>query len=49
MLVDLYRQGRLDFDVFVSEEIKLDEVESRSSECTAARYPARWWSCDGSG
>ena len=28
MLVDLYRQGRLDFDVFVSEEIKLDEVDA---------------------
>ena len=28
MLVDLYRQGRLDLDAFVSEEIGLDEVES---------------------
>ena len=27
MLVDLYRQGRLDLDAFVTEEIKLDEVE----------------------
>ena len=27
MLVDLYRQGRLDLDAFVSEEIALDEVE----------------------
>jgi S-(hydroxymethyl)mycothiol dehydrogenase len=25
MLVDLYRQGRLDLDAFVTEEIKLDE------------------------
>ena len=28
MLVDLYRQGRLDLDAFVSEEIALDEVEA---------------------
>ncbi len=28
MLVDLYRQGRLDLDAFVSEEIGLDDVES---------------------
>ncbi len=27
MLVDLYRQGRLDLDAFVSEEIALDDVE----------------------
>ncbi|HLI36706.1 MAG TPA: S-(hydroxymethyl)mycothiol dehydrogenase [Streptosporangiaceae bacterium] len=27
MLVDLYRQGRLDLDAFVSEEIALDQVE----------------------
>lgn len=27
MLVDLYRQGRLDLDAFVSEEIGLDDVE----------------------
>ena len=28
MLVDLYRQGRLDLDAFVSEEIAIDEVEA---------------------
>jgi S-(hydroxymethyl)mycothiol dehydrogenase len=28
MLVDLYRQGRLDLDAFVSEEIGIDDVES---------------------
>jgi len=28
MLVDLYRQGRLDLDSFVTEEIKLDQVEA---------------------
>ena len=28
MLVDLYQQGRLDLDAFVTEEISLDEVES---------------------
>ena len=28
MLVDLYRQGRLDLDAFVSEEIALDDVEA---------------------
>jgi len=28
MLIDLYRQGRLDLDAFVSERIALDEVES---------------------
>ena len=28
MLVDLYRQGRLDLDAFVSEEITLDDVEA---------------------
>jgi len=28
MLVDLYRQGRLDLDAFVSEEIALDGVEA---------------------
>ncbi|HSE55729.1 MAG TPA: hypothetical protein VLB03_08340 [Nocardioidaceae bacterium] len=27
MLVDLYQQGRLDLDAFVSERIALDEVE----------------------
>jgi len=27
VLVDLYRQGRLDLDAFVTEEIKLEEVE----------------------
>jgi S-(hydroxymethyl)mycothiol dehydrogenase len=27
MLIDLYRQGRLDLDAFVSEEIGLDDVE----------------------
>lgn len=27
MLVDLYRQGRLDLDAFVSETIGLDDVE----------------------
>jgi S-(hydroxymethyl)mycothiol dehydrogenase len=26
-LVDLYRQGRLDLDAFVSEKIALDQVE----------------------
>jgi S-(hydroxymethyl)mycothiol dehydrogenase len=28
MLVDLYRQGRLDLDAFVTEEIGLDDIES---------------------
>jgi S-(hydroxymethyl)mycothiol dehydrogenase len=28
MLVDLYRQGRLDLDAFVTEEIALDQVEA---------------------
>ncbi|SFB49653.1 S-(hydroxymethyl)mycothiol dehydrogenase [Amycolatopsis marina] len=28
MLVDLYRQGRLDLDTFVTEEIELDQVEA---------------------
>ncbi len=28
MLIDLYLQGRLDLDAFVSETIKLDEVEA---------------------
>jgi S-(hydroxymethyl)mycothiol dehydrogenase len=28
MLVNLYRQGRLDLDAFVSEEIGLDGVEA---------------------
>jgi S-(hydroxymethyl)mycothiol dehydrogenase len=28
MLIDLYQQGRLDLDAFVSEEIKLDEIEA---------------------
>ena len=28
MLVDLYQQGRLDLDAFVTEEIALDEVEA---------------------
>jgi S-(hydroxymethyl)mycothiol dehydrogenase len=27
MLIDLYLQGRLDLDRFVSERIKLDEIE----------------------
>jgi len=27
LLVELYRQGRLDLDAFVSEEISLDQVE----------------------
>ena len=28
MLIDLYRQGRLDLDRFVSEEIGLDDIEA---------------------
>ena len=28
MLVDLYQQGRLDLDAFVTEEIGIDEVEA---------------------
>ncbi len=28
MLVDLYQQGRLDLDAFVTEEIAIDDVES---------------------
>jgi S-(hydroxymethyl)mycothiol dehydrogenase len=28
MLVDLYRQGRLDLDAFVTEEIALDGIEA---------------------
>jgi S-(hydroxymethyl)mycothiol dehydrogenase len=28
MLVELYRQGRLDLDAFVTEKIQLDEVEA---------------------
>jgi S-(hydroxymethyl)mycothiol dehydrogenase len=28
MLIDLYRQGRLDLDAFVSEEIALGDVEA---------------------
>ena len=28
MLVDLYLQGRLDLDAFVSEEIGIDDVEA---------------------
>jgi S-(hydroxymethyl)mycothiol dehydrogenase len=28
MLVDLYRQGRLDLDAFVSEKIGIDDVEA---------------------
>jgi len=28
MLIDLYQQGRLDLDAFVSEEIGLDDVEA---------------------
>jgi S-(hydroxymethyl)mycothiol dehydrogenase len=28
MLVDLYQQGRLDLDAFVTEEIGLDDVEA---------------------
>ncbi|MFF0452927.1 S-(hydroxymethyl)mycothiol dehydrogenase [Nocardia africana] len=28
MLVDLYQQGRLDLDAFVTEEIKLEEIEA---------------------
>jgi S-(hydroxymethyl)mycothiol dehydrogenase len=27
MLIDLYRQGRLDLDAFVTETIALDQVE----------------------
>jgi S-(hydroxymethyl)mycothiol dehydrogenase len=28
MLIDLYRQGRLDLDAFVSETIELGQVEA---------------------
>jgi S-(hydroxymethyl)mycothiol dehydrogenase len=28
MLVDLYQQGRLDLDAFVSEEIGIDDVDA---------------------
>ncbi len=34
MLVELYRQGRLDLDRFVSEEIRLDEVEEAFERMT---------------
>ena len=28
MLIDLYQQGRLDLDAFVTEKIALDDVEA---------------------
>ena len=37
MLVDLYRQGRLDLDAFVTEEIGLDDVESAFDRMHAGR------------
>jgi S-(hydroxymethyl)mycothiol dehydrogenase len=37
MLVDLYQQGGLDLDAFVTEEVALDDVERRSPEPPAAR------------
>ena len=37
MLVDLYLDGRLDLDRFVSETIGIDEVEAAFAACSAAR------------
>ena len=37
MLIDLYRQGRLDLDAFVSEEIGLDDVEAAFERMHTAR------------
>ena len=39
MLVDLYRQGRLDLDAFVTEEIKLDEVGRVRADAPRRRTP----------
>ena len=49
MLVDLYRQGRLDLDAFVSEEIGLGDVEAAFEKMHGARQTccARWSSSDG--
>ena len=40
MLVDLYQQGRLDLDAFVTEEIGLDDVEAAFERMHARRRPA---------
>ena len=47
MLVDLYRQGRLPLEKFVTERITLDEVEARvPAPCTPVRCCVRWSSCE---
>ena len=44
MLVDLYQQGRLDLDAFVSEEIGPRRRRGRvRRRCTTATCCARWW------
>ena len=42
MLVDLYQQGRLDLDAFVTEEIGSATSRRPSRRCTTATCCARW-------
>ena len=45
MLINLYLQGRLDLDGFVSETIGLDDVEEASTRWSGARCCAPSSSC----
>ena len=51
MLVDLYLQGRLDLDAFVSEEIGIGDIEAAFDKmhhaATVRASCARWSSSDG--
>lgn len=47
VLTDLYLQGRLPLEKFVSEEIALTDIESASRRCTAVRYCAASSCCNG--
>ena len=47
MLVDLYQQGRLDLDAFVTEEIGLGDVEAafdKRTEIPIGRVSCALWS-----
>ena len=45
-LVDLYQQGRLPLDKFVSERIGSTRSRPRSKPCTAATCCVRWSCCE---
>ena len=45
VLSELFLQGRLPLDKFVSERIAITDIESAFEKCTAARYCGPSWCC----